>query len=125
MKDNLSFFNMEGTITKSTDPVAYLSDGIQTQELDYERQKGYVYGFWAYVTAYMLINSIAAIANAFLLFVTYGERNSGRLSYLDNAIKSLAVTDMLFGLIGAPLRVRAEYFGYGKLVYSIKKKIIY
>ena len=116
---------MEENITKSVDHTPYLSEERQTQELDYERQKGSVYGFWAYVTLYMIICLIAAIANAFLLFVTYGERNSGRLRYLDNAIKSLAVTDMLFGLIGGPLRVSADYRGFGKLVYIIRKKILY
>ena len=86
---------MEGNITKSTDAIAYVSEDTQTREVDYERKKAYVYGFWAYVTAYMLLSLISAIANAFLLFVTYRERNSDRLRYLDNAIKSLAVTDML------------------------------
>jgi hypothetical protein len=108
---------METNITSSTDPVANLSEGIHTIELNNVRKNEYLYGFWVYVTTYMLISLISAIANACLLFVTYRERNSGRLRYLDNAIKSLAITDMLFGLIGAPLRVFTDYIVYGKLVY--------
>ena len=75
-------------------------------ESDYERHKG---TFWGYVVVYMLISIRSVVGNCFVLFATYGNSNSGPLRYLDSAIKSLAVTDMLFGLIAAPCRVFIDY----------------
>ena len=119
------FVNMEGNVTKLLESFSNLPESRQTSETDYKREKVPLYTFWGYVVAYMLIALISAIANGFLLFVTYGERNFGRLRYLDHAIKSLAITDMLFGLIGAPFRVVVDYLVYGKLLYSIRKKLLY
>ena len=116
---------MEENVTKSTIVFTDSPTGTQTLEPDYEREKWYIYGFWGYVTSYLLISSISVMANGFLLFVTYGERNSGVLRYLCNAIKSLAIADMLFGLIGAPIWVFNDYRGYSKLFYSIRKKNLY
>ena len=114
---------MEENVTKSSDNFTYFPEGTETLEPDYKRDTLHVYGFWGYVAVYMFISLISAISNGFLLFVTYGERNFGRLRYLDPAIKSLAITDMLFGLIGSPFRVVVDHFNYGKLLYSIKKKL--
>ena len=109
----------------TTSPILFADSPTGTQTLEHERENWYIYGFWGYVTSYLLISFISGMANGFLLFVTYGERNSGRLRYLDNAIKSLAVADMLLGLIGAPIWVFNDYRGYSKLFYSIRKKNLY
>jgi hypothetical protein len=65
--------------------------------------------FWAYVGFYISIAIIAVIGNTCVLVATYGSRNLGPLRHLDTSIKSLAVTDMLFGLVGVPCRLVVDY----------------
>ena len=65
--------------------------------------------YWTYGIIYVLIGGTAVIGNGFVLLVTHGNRNSGPLRHLDNVIKSLAVADMLFGLLGIPLRLFVDY----------------
>ena len=65
--------------------------------------------FWAFYTIYMLIGITALVGNALVILVTYGNYNSGNLRYLDSTIKSLALADMLFGLLGVPCRVAIDY----------------
>ena len=115
---------MVANVTTFTKKFANLTAGSQTFEPDYDSENWHVYGFWGYVIVYLLISSISAMANGFLLFVTYGERNSGRLRYLDNAIKSLAVADMLYSLIGAPIKVFTDYRVYSKLNYNFRKNTL-
>ena len=47
---------------------------------------------------------IAVLGNGLVLYATYGNRNNGRLNYLDGVIKSLAVNDLIYGLFGIPWR---------------------
>ena len=94
-----------GLGSNQSDLLEFLESKNQS-EYDYDFRKE---RFWVHATLYILIGLIAALGNGFVLFVTYGYRNSGRLRYLDNAIKSLALTDMLFGLIGMPCRTVVDY----------------
>ena len=67
--------------------------------------------FWIASAFCLFVALIAIIGNCLVLFATHGTKNSGQLRYLDNTIKSLAIADMLFGLIGIPLLIFAYYVG--------------
>ena len=67
--------------------------------------------FWAGVTGYLCVAVAAAIGNGLVLYAAYSNRNTGRLRSLDAVIKSLALTDMIFGLIGIPCKILGDYFG--------------
>jgi hypothetical protein len=95
--DNISI--LQSTINETGTPGIYQNN--------YEKYTGL---FWAYAVITLFVALIAVTGNGFVLFITYGNRNSGRLRYLDNAIKSLAVADMLIGLIGIPCRIVVYYF---------------
>ena len=73
----------------------------------YERHKEW---FWIGIAVYMCIAVVAVIGNGLVLYAAYGNRNMGPLWYLDNAVKSLAVADMLFGLIGVPCKIISDYY---------------
>ena len=73
---------------------------------NYEKYTGL---FWAFAAITFIVALMAKLGNGFVLLITYGNRNSGRLRYLDNAIISLAVADMLIGLIGIPCRIVVYY----------------
>ena len=73
--------------------------------------------FWTFYSFYILICVVAIIGNGLVLLVTYGNRRSGHLKYMHSAIKSLALADMLFGLIGGPCRIYIDY-KIGKFVHS-------
>ena len=66
--------------------------------------------FWLSVVTYLCIAVIAVSGNGLVLYATYGNKNTGRLKYLDDAVKSLAVADMVFGLVGTPLII-VNYHG--------------
>ena len=74
--------------TTSTSTAFHQSDVV------WESNKAF---FGVLVAVYLCIAAVAVVGNALVLYAAYGNRNTGRLRYLDEAIKSLAVTDMLFG----------------------------
>ena len=61
--------------------------------------------FVAFTTVYVSIGLIALVGNSLVLYAAWSTKNLGTLRYFDSAIKSLAVADMLFGLIAIPLRM--------------------
>ena len=61
--------------------------------------------FWGLTALYLCVALLAAVGNGLVLFAAYGNRNCGPLRILDSVIKSLAMTDMLYGLIGMPCRL--------------------
>ena len=81
---------------------------VDTPETEYDRNKAL---FWALMLFYMCLAVIAVIGNGLVLYASYGTRNTGRLRYLDDAIRSLAVADMLFGMVGTPLLILWYYMG--------------
>ena len=81
----------------------------------YERNRG---TFWAFAAIYLCIGLVAVIGNGLVLYASFCTRNLGRLRYFDTAIKSLALADMLFGLVGVPCRFIASYY-IGILNYKI------
>ena len=76
-------------------------------ETPYERHK---VAFWLSATIVMCIAVVTVLGNGLVLFATYRNRNTGRLRHLDNAIISLALSDLLFGAIGIPCRVFHSYY---------------
>ena len=78
--------------------------------------------FWMGVVLYLGLGLLALIGNGLVLYTSFGDLNMGPLRHLDNVIKSLAVADMLYGLLGVPCKVVADYF-VGKR-HSIKAYIV-
>ena len=60
---------------------------------------------------YVCIAIVTITGNALVLYASYDNKNSGPLRYLDNAVKSLAMADMLFGLLGVPCKLSGSYLG--------------
>ncbi len=97
-------------INNSSSPIK--SNLEEMNEIDYN--PGYennIVLFWLYTTFFVLIGLITTAGNALVLYAAHGHKNRGPLRYLDSTIKSLALTDMLFGLIGTPLIMFAYYTG--------------
>lgn len=61
--------------------------------------------FFAFIPIYVCIGLGAIVGNGLVLHAAWSTKNLGILRYFDSAIKSLAVADMLFGLIAVPLRI--------------------
>ena len=67
--------------------------------------------FWVMVVFYAIVGTVSAIGNGMVLYASCGNKNIGRLRYLDNVIRSLAATDFLFGVVGIPCMVFTYYMG--------------
>ena len=82
--------------------------------------------FWTDTTLFVFIGLITTVGNGLVLYAAYGNKNHGPLRYLDSAIKSLALTDMLFGFIGTPLIILGYYTGNWNLRFDerILRKMI-
>ena len=61
--------------------------------------------FWGFNVIYLSVALVATVGNGLVLYAAYKNRNHGPLKVLDNVIKSLAISDMLFGLVGMPCRI--------------------
>ena len=88
-----------------------------SQLSSYEQNKT-TFIFIAFVCT--LIAFIGIIGNGLVIKVSHRTRNTGRLSHLDSVIKSLAITDFLFGLLGTPLIMINYYMGKPS-IYTINK----
>ena len=66
--------------------------------------------FWIGAALYLFLGIVATIGNGLVLYTALGEFNMGPLGHLNNVIKSLAVADMLYGLIGVPCKLSADYY---------------
>ena len=94
------------------------SELFEISKTNYEKYPGI---FWAWVVLYSFQSNIAIIGNGLVLIATYGKRYIGNLRYLDNAIRSLAVADMLIGLFGVPCVILIYYYiGEYKTVISLR-----
>ena len=65
---------------------------------------------WMGVVLYLGLGILAFIGNGLVLYTSLGDLNMGPLRHLDNVFKSLAVADMLYGIIGVPCKVAADYY---------------
>ena len=59
---------------------------------------------------YFVLALTAIIGNGFVLYSATKNVNLGPLRYMDDVIKSLAIADMLFGLLGVPSNIINWYF---------------
>ena len=78
------------------------------QPSSYEKNKVL---FWCFATVCVIITIITIIGNGIVVIASHQTRNNNRLRHLDGVVKSLAVTDFLFGLFGAPLVALNYYLG--------------
>ena len=81
--------------------------------------------FWIDVVFIIFAGLFATAGNGLVLYAAHGNKNIGPLRYLDNIIKSLAVADMLFGLIGTPLIIFAYYIGTYFSYFTHKFSILF
>ena len=65
--------------------------------------------FWCFAFVCLSISIITIIGNGIVFFVSHQTRNTTRLRHLDGVVKSLAVTDFLFGLLGTPM-IAVNYY---------------
>ena len=101
------------------------SNGYETV---YEQHKSL---FWVIGVFYLCLALIGVIGNGLVIYASYGTRNDGPMRHLDDVIKSLAVADALFALIGTPLLIYKYKLGefyllcFFKVVSSsVRKKIL-
>ena len=64
--------------------------------------------FWVVAVIFLFIGLIAVVGNGIVLYVSRYSRNTGPLENLDIVIKSLAIADALYGLVGIPCRMFAS-----------------
>ena len=80
---------------------------------------------WFAFAIYICMAIVATIGNGLVLYAAHIGNNTGRLRYLDGVIKSLAMTDMLFGVIGIPCMLIADYYtGKYDCIFSVELKRI-
>ena len=96
------------------------NDNVTDTELGWIGQSTHWFCLWGML--YVIIALIAVVGNGMVLYASYGNKNTGRLQYLDSLIKSLAVTDMLYGLIGIPCRILNTYL-LGQYIPVISKSM--
>ena len=66
--------------------------------------------FWFFAITYLITALVTVVGNGVVLYASCRSKNFSRLSFFDGAIKSLAVADMLLGLVGIPCRVAGVYY---------------
>ena len=66
--------------------------------------------FWVTIGLYLFVAVIASVGNGLVLRITFRKINVGPFRYLDSVIKSLALIDMLHGLIGMPCSTLSLYY---------------
>lgn len=73
--------------------------------------------FWVSVAVSVILAILSIIGNGIVIYVAGRKKNTGTLRYLNNAVRSLAVTDLVIGLIGIPLMIVYYYWGQLLLYY--------
>ena len=99
--------------------VSYVGNSTEVSSLSESTYDKIVVMFWMGVVLYLGLGILAFIGNGLVLYTSLGDLNMGPLRHLDNVIKSLAVADMLYGIIGVPCKVAADYY-VGKCNYFYK-----
>ena len=92
-----SYYQDTGNITSNS-----------TSLTGYEKNKSL---FWCFAVACISVAITTIIGNGFVIVAAQRKRNVSRLRYFDELVKSLALTDCLFGAIGVPLIVVNYYLG--------------
>ena len=68
--------------------------------------------FWASVGVSVLLAILAIIGNGIVIYVAGRKTNTGTMRYLNDAVRSLAISDFLIGLVGIPLMITYYYWGW-------------
>ena len=107
--DNMENCSIQNNHTNSTNDTQ--------QPSSYEKNKIL---FWCFATVCVIITIITIIGNGIVVIASHQTRNNNRLRHLDGVVKSLAVTDFLFGLFGAPLVALNYYLGkYNRFLFTL------
>ena len=83
------------------------TESLTPTESTYERNKVL---FWVGVAIFLCLAFMATTGNGLVLYTSFRNFNWGPLRHLDNVIKSLAMADMLYGLIGIPCQIVYDYY---------------
>ena len=67
--------------------------------------------FWASVGVLVILSMVAIIGNGTVIVIGCRKRKTGGLKNLNNAVRSLAVTDLLIGVVGMPALILFSYWG--------------
>ena len=89
--------------TNTTNTTTYCSAGAC-----YENTKVV---YWCFVGFSVITSLIAILGNTLVIYAGQQRGNRGRLKYLDGMVQSLAVTDLVYGLIGTPFNYVNHYLG--------------
>ena len=68
--------------------------------------------FWVTSIISVILAVIGVVGNGTVIRLAHQKQNIGPMMCLNRAIKSLAITDLLIGLIGVPLII--TYYWWGK-----------
>ena len=71
--------------------------------------------FGAILAFSLVISILAIIGNSLVIYASVSNKNSGPFRFIDGIIRSLAVADLLLGLIGNPFIVVSYYLGKYKM----------
>ena len=71
--------------------------------------------FGAILAFSLVISILAIIGNSLVIYASVTNKNSGPFRFIDGIIRSLAVADLLLGLIGNPFIVVSYYLGKYKM----------
>lgn len=71
--------------------------------------------FWIFACICILVAILSILGNGIVIYVSHETRSIGRLRYLDNVVKSLAVTDFLFGILATPIVITGYFMGKFKM----------
>ena len=119
---NTTTFIMSRSLNISSNDEIPSNITINTHISSYEKNK---LMFWCFAFICISIAVVAMIGNGIVVLVSYKNRHTTRLQHLNSIVRSLAVTDFLFGLLGTPLIIVNFYVGkYFVLIVTNKTLIL-
>ncbi len=67
--------------------------------------------FWITVAISAILSIINIIGNGMVIFVSCRKKKTAALNNLNNAVRSLAIADLLFGIVVMPVIILDSYWG--------------
>ena len=67
--------------------------------------------FWVTVAISAILSMINIIGNGMVIFVSCRKKKTAALKNLNNAVRSLAIADLLFGIVVMPVIILDSYWG--------------
>ena len=74
--------------------------------------------FWVTVAISAILSMINIIGNGMVIFVSCRKKKTAALKNLNSAVRSLAIADLLFGIVAMPIIILYSYWGKS-LAYSV------